>query len=128
MTVYAGMYGPAGLEYPDGTHVINKPISIKTLGGSLAVLYSDRHRTTTVSNPVSTDSLANLAFYAEPGEYLMQIEAWTQKIVVREDPLEPDVPLTPEAREAIIDDAVDEVLSELQTPVTLTLLFENALA
>jgi len=128
MSVYAGTYGPQGLEYPDGTHAVNKPILIKTLGGSSVILYSDRHRTTTISNPVSTDALANLEFCAEPGQYLMEIGSWTRKISVPEDPLEPDVGLTPEERENLIDDTVVEVLEELETPVTLTLLFENAIA
>ena len=36
--------------------------------------------------------------------------------------------MTPEDREALIDDAADEVLADLEPPVNLTLLFENVIS
>lgn len=42
-------------------------------------------------------------------------------------PGEDGADLTPEERQAIVDDAEDAVLEELEPPVTLTVLFENSL-
>ncbi len=128
MKTYAGQYGPEGIERPDGSHAILSPIAIKTLGGSPVTLYADRFRLEEVSNPVETDELGNLQFFAEPGQYLMQIGEWSKVIMVPEDPSEPDTGLTPEEREALAEDVAEDVLEELEPPVRLTLLFENALA
>lgn len=127
-TTYAGQYGPEAVEFPDGSHAINHLLSIKTLGGSLVPLYADRHRVETIDNPVRTDSLGNLNFYAEPGRYLIEVGSWSIVVHVPKDPAEPETPLTPEEREALAEDIEAEVLEGLEPPVTLTLLFENALA
>lgn len=127
-TVYAGQYGPEAIEFPDGSHAVNHPLSIKTLGGSLIPLYADRYRVEDLENPVRTDNLGNLTFYAEPGKYIIEVGSWSVSISVPEDPAEPDTPLTPEEREALAEDIEAEVLEGLEPPVTLTLLFENALA
>lgn len=127
MTVYAGQYGPDAIEFPDGSHAINHPIYVKTLGGNLVPLYADRHRVDSLPNPVFTDNLGNLGFYAEPGKYKIEIDSWSLTISVPEDPAEPDSPLTPEEREQLAEDIEAEVLEGLDPPVNLTLLFENAL-
>lgn len=128
MTVYAGQFGPEALEFPDGSHAITHPIYIKTLGGNLVSLYADRHRVDSLPNPVFTDSLGNLGFHAEPGKYKIEIGSWSLTISVPEDPAEPDTSLTPEEREQLAEDIEAEVLEAIEPPVTLTLLFENALA
>lgn len=128
MAVYAGQYGPYGLEFPDGGHAVVTPVLITTLGGATATVYADRHRIETLDNPVMTDDLGNITFFANPGKYKMAFANREISISVPEDPLEPDEPLTPEDREAIIGDAVEEVMGELETPVTLTVLFENTLS
>lgn len=127
-TEYAGQYGPEAVEFPDGAHAVAHPISVKTLGGSLITLYADRHRVDQLENPVYTDELGNLTFYAEPGRYSLALGTWSITITVPEDPAEPDTSLTPEEREALAEDIEAEVLEGLEPPVTLTLLFENALA
>lgn len=128
MKVYAGHFGPEGIEFPDRSHAVSMAIAVRTLGGSLIPLYSDRHRSAIVSNPVMTDEFGNLEFYAEPGECLITTSAMSRKITVPEDPLEPEGGLTSAEREAIIDDAVEEVMEELETPITPTILFENTLS
>lgn len=128
LAVYAGQYGPTGLEYPDGGHVVLAPVLIQTLGGAAVTLYADRHRVETVPNPAMTDDLGNITFFVEPGKYKMVFSGREIPISVPEDPSEPDVGLTPEDREALIDDAAEEVLADLEPPVNLTLLFENVIS
>jgi hypothetical protein len=79
------------MTYPDGSHAINYPVSIFVAGGSvLANLYDSRDRTTGLPNPVSTDSLGNLEFWAEPGNYTGRIDDFDFGIQVLEDPFEED--------------------------------------
>jgi hypothetical protein len=40
-----------------------------------ATLYTDRTKATTTANPVFTDALSNLAFYADPGQYDLKTAA-----------------------------------------------------
>ena len=128
LAIYAGQYGPTGLEYPDGGHVVLAPVSIQTLGGTAVTLYADRYRIDQIDNPVLTDDLGNITFFAEPGKYKMVFQSREIPISVPEDPSEPDVGLSPEDREALIDDAAEEVLTDLEPPVNLTLLFENVIS
>lgn len=128
MAEYAGHFGPEGIEYPDGTHARVVPVEVRSLGGTILItLYSDPSRATTVSNPVLTDEYGNLSFYANPGRYLLKLGDWTHQISVAEDPMEPDVP-SPEYRQALLDDASTEAQQDMEPPVSLVLLFQNALS
>lgn len=80
MSEYAGRYNPdnfVGFDaIVDGNNVsqnVLKPtpgmsVTVKRAGTStLATLYTDRLRSTTVPNPIVTDSLGNLGFWTDPG-------------------------------------------------------------
>lgn len=69
--VFAGMYGPHGIEFDDGAHARRAPITILEgwTGNTPATIYTDRTKATTASNPVVTDKHGNLVFFAEPGPY-----------------------------------------------------------
>jgi hypothetical protein len=71
MALYANLYGPEVVEYPNGAHASNVPILVKNTNGSTAVLYTGADRAAQAANPVFTDSLGNLAFWADPGNYLL---------------------------------------------------------
>lgn len=92
MATYAGQYGPEAIEYPDSGHAILSWVQVLNLDGTDAVLYADRIRSTVVDNPVQTDALGNLVFFAEPGFYkITTFDESTAVIVsVPTDPVEPD--------------------------------------
>lgn len=128
MAEYAGHFGPEGIEFPDGGHAKNTAVEVRSLGGTILItLYDDPYRNTIIDNPVLTDEFGNLSFYANPGRYLLKLGDWAHKITVAEDPMEPDVP-TPEYRQALIDDASTEAQQDMEPPVNLVLLFQNALS
>lgn len=90
MTVYAGQFGPESLEYPDGTHAVNKAVRVYLEDGeTLASLYTDRDKTVAASNPVSTNNLGNLIFWANPGNYFCEIGGFWFEAQVNRDPEEP---------------------------------------
>ena len=128
--VYAGQYGPEGLEYPDTAHVIMQPVTVLQgrSGNTLAVIYADRDKTALAANPVFTDSIGNLTFLVEPGLYRLKLGDYEIPVTVADDPAEPSADLTEELINVIVDNASDEVLESLEPPVNLTLWFENQLA
>lgn len=91
MTTYAGRYGPEGIEYPDGTHAVNRAVTVFVVDGTTqATLFTDRDRNSVAENPVSTDELGNLNFWANPGDYMCEVDEGHQFFVqVGTDPLEP---------------------------------------
>lgn len=90
MSVYAGRYGPEGLEYPNGSHAIGRPVRVLSEDGlTTTSLYADRSRVGTLPNPLVTDSLGNISFFAEPGNYICEIDGYQFAITVNEDPDEP---------------------------------------
>lgn len=89
MAVYAGQYGPNGLEFPDGGRAVMQPIQILDLDSEPAVLYLDRNRSGLADNPVMTDEYGNLLFYADPGFYRISTSAGVSDIIpVYPDPFE----------------------------------------
>ncbi len=90
MALYAGQYGPEGMEYPDGRSAKNVDFEIRhKLGGSLALLFGDKDRDTFLPNPVSSDGLGNLYFFAEPGDYDLLINGISLPITIGLHPEEP---------------------------------------
>lgn len=87
--VFAGMFGPKAIEFSDGTHATGTPVVVYEgmTGTTLAELYGDRDRIASVTNPIATDSMGNLRFFAEPGFYRIKY-AFTESLVV--------VPIDPE--------------------------------
>lgn len=81
MAIFAGTYGPSGLEYPDGRHAIGVYIPVYNEGtDELATLYVNEQKTGLAPNPVTTDAYGNLFFFAEPGAY--DVEFADQRITV----------------------------------------------
>lgn len=90
MTIYAGQWGPESLEYPDGTHAVNKAVRVYEEDGStLASLYADREKAVAAVNPVLTNNFGNLIFWADPGNYFCEIGGFWFEAQVQRDPEEP---------------------------------------
>lgn len=67
-------FGPVSLVYPDNSPVSNEPISVRSKEtGTLATLYTSIAGTVVGPNPISTDALGVLSFYAETGAYEIEI-------------------------------------------------------
>lgn len=68
----AGLFGPTGLFSSSGAPVTSTAVTVfQSDGSTVATLYTDQTKTTTVANPVSTDANGNLTFYTSPGEYVL---------------------------------------------------------
>lgn len=82
----ASYWGPEAILYStNGDPARSVPMEVREIvTGNLATLYADADRVSTVANPVKTDSFGNLAFYIDPGTYLVSIVGAAQqfKIVV----------------------------------------------
>lgn len=76
MTAHAGYYGPEILLDGAGRPLrLANVVILQADATTAAVLYTDRLKTATrPSNAVQTDSGGNLAFYADPGQYVLR---WT---------------------------------------------------
>lgn len=88
MAVYAGQYGPEGVEYPNGQHASNTLYTVRTTGGTIATLYTDRDKVVTAPNPRYTDEFGNMVFFAEPGSYRLELGGMNFDVVVPLDPAE----------------------------------------
>jgi hypothetical protein len=89
MAMLAGQYGPTGLEYPDGRHAVGVYITVYAEDGTPAVLYVNSQKSGVAPNPVTTDALGNLMFFAEPGSYTLGFDGIELPIVVDVHPGEP---------------------------------------
>jgi hypothetical protein len=91
---YAGYWGPEGIFWSTTkAPAPNTPVTVKNSpSGTLATLYTDETKALTAVNPTSTDSKGNLAFYAEPGRYSLEVAGAQDPIpiVVPGHPLDPD--------------------------------------
>lgn len=91
MALYANLYGPETLDYPNGAHAANLLVEVRYAATELpALLYTDRTKTVLAPNPLHTDSLGNLAFWAEPGEYLIVFNSGDMHVSVPDHPDEPE--------------------------------------
>ena len=85
MTVAAGRFAALSAFPPTSSVLVCAP-GTKTP----ATLYADKISGTTVDNPVTTDSLGNLSFFAVAGDYDLAFvtadASWTFTVSVRPDP------------------------------------------
>lgn len=66
----AGQYGPNSMNDINDVPLPNTPVNVFQLGTTIPItLYTDPTKATQATNPVSTDTLGNLTFYADPGRY-----------------------------------------------------------
>jgi len=92
---FAGQWGPEALLGTNGFVIgSGREVRIYTDSGAttLATLYTDRTKGATVTQPVLTDSLSNLTFYANPGTYYLRvtIDGTPQSIIKIQVPIDPD--------------------------------------
>lgn len=94
MTAYAGFYTD---DFTDrkGNVLVSVPVRVYagTEGTSLSTLYTDRTKSSTVANPLTTDHNGVVSFYAEPGFHrevpvIGGVERNSTLIVVPVDPVE----------------------------------------
>jgi hypothetical protein len=101
-------YGPESIRYPSGRPAAGEPIDVTLPNSNVkATLYTDATGMQAASNPVVTDSLGNLSFYAEDGEYDLVVRGTRIRIY-----LEPDI----------------DVVSLPALPIDPVLLYQNAKA
>lgn len=90
MAVYAGLYGPTGIEFPNGQHAANQQYTVLNSSGNPISLYLNKNRGGSKPNPGFTDQYGNVTFFANPGEYVLQVgEDFQMPIVVGLHPDEP---------------------------------------
>jgi len=66
----AGLYGPNAILGSNGVPAPSTPVTVYLHGTTTAAsLYTDQTGGTAATNPVNTDTLGNLSFYAAPGLY-----------------------------------------------------------
>ena len=69
-TTNMGLYGPEAVLGQTGTPAVSTPVTVFLHGTTTdASLFTDNTGTASASNPVTTDTFGNLAFYATPGLY-----------------------------------------------------------
>jgi len=80
--MFAGQWGPEGLEYANGHPASSALVTVLDSNGDPAVLYTDRDRSSTTPNPTHCDDLGNLYIYAEPGDYTLNLNGRAIPIIV----------------------------------------------
>ena len=69
---YAGQYGPETILDQTSKEAASASVTVyESNGSTLASLYTDQTMATASANPVTTDTLGNLAFFATPGVYIL---------------------------------------------------------
>lgn len=63
-----------------------RTLTVKTSLGALAALWQDVNGTISRSNPVTTDELGNIQFYAEEGSYRFEVDGKSINFEVLEAP------------------------------------------
>lgn len=88
--IYAGQYGPEGIEYSDGRPARNADVLVtRPTSGLPATIYSDELRTEVLDNPVQTDELGNLTFFAMPGRVTLTVNGYTVPALINLHPNDP---------------------------------------
>lgn len=71
-TGYAGLFGPDAILSASGAPIVSTPVTVyQSDGSTAATLYTDQTKAAGATNPVATDSYGNLAFYTNPGLYIL---------------------------------------------------------
>lgn len=92
MALYANLFGPVDLEYPNGAHAAGLIVEVRSaVSNLLAVLYTNKDKTTVAANPFVTDALGNISFWAEPGEYRIVFASGDMRVNLADHPDEPDL-------------------------------------
>jgi len=104
---YAGLWGPEDVRFSDGP-AINVQVVVLNSENQLADLYLDHAKGNPAPNPIFTDALGNLSFYADPGEYTIVLDdSIRYKIAVPVHPLDaPNGTITEEDVDKIVDNKI----------------------
>lgn len=93
MALYAGYWGPEAMLWAGTGQPARRTLAtvIRQDDGLPATLYTDRTKAVQAANPIATDAAGNLAFFADPDEYLVTLSGSSQSFVaiVRPDLNEP---------------------------------------
>lgn len=93
---YAGRYGPFPVMDSRGNALVGAQVYVYEDGsGTLATLYSDKIKSSTVSNPVTADAYGNAEFFTVPGTYDITVKVngvtrLTDNVTVPVDPADVD--------------------------------------
>lgn len=120
MAVLAGQYGPENMTFSDGSSAANTFFEIKNLDDTLAEIWLEPNKIVPAMNPLKTDGLGNIYFYADPGRYR----------IYRDGTLLLSVIVSRHPSEAISDEdknsITEEVLAELEPSVSFEIIYQNA--
>lgn len=87
--MFAGQYGPEVMLGEDLRPAANQSAHVRLPGSATAaVLYADREKAVMIANPTATDSLGQLTFLADPGQYDVVIGTLVRRVTVPIDPVE----------------------------------------
>lgn len=101
---FAGQFGPEAIVTLSGAPQPLAEVTVYEADGStLATLYTDRSKGDTAGNPVVTDALGNLQFYAEPSRYVLSVVVGTttRTFNVHVDPDPADIESNTDAAAAV---------------------------
>lgn len=86
---FAGQWGPQPITNAAGVPLKNLSVTIFEHGtDTMATLYTDRTKDSTTANPFETDSIGNLTFFVDPGQYDIVGNEATITVPVYIDPQE----------------------------------------
>ena len=76
-------FGPLALVYPNGAPVANEPVEVRR-NGIMAALYTSPSGLVTLPNPLNTDALGQIEFYADEGALTLEVleSGFTMTVVV----------------------------------------------
>lgn len=91
----AGLYGPEAILEVDGTPARSVPVLVFDENGTTpSLIYTDAIRTSTVVQPIATDTNGNLTFYAEAGIHVLTVRGVNLTVQIPVNPTD-DVTVYP---------------------------------
>ena len=88
---YAAQYGALPILNTSGIPQPGVTVTVYLAGTqTLATLYTDRTKATQAGNPTATDNEGNLTFFADPGQYTLEVAGFSNTVAVEiaRDPAE----------------------------------------
>lgn len=77
-----------------GPALQDRAVTVYDATGTPAVLWADADRAVPRLNPTTTGPLGNVNFFAEPGDYRLEVAGQTFDVTIDEDPRDVAIPLT----------------------------------
>lgn len=80
---YAAQYGANQIINTSGIPQPGTTVTVYVSGTqTLATLYTDRTKATQAGNPTATDNEGNLTFFADPGQYELEVSGFANTVTV----------------------------------------------